>query len=447
MLSNAILSAPGLVAIFTFVCAYVLVIFEEFTELRKSKPVLLGASIIWILVGIAAANNNQSEMATHAVKELIADYGELLLFLVVAMTYVNVMQERRIFEALRVWLVQKNLTFKQLFWITGILTFFISPLLDNLTTVLIMGAVIITVGKTNHRFIALSCINLVVAANAGGVYSPFGDITSLMVWQSQALDFAQFGYLFIPAAISYLIPALGMSMYVPHIKPVYQQEKIQLQYGATIILLLFGATIITAICFQVFLKLPAALGMMMGLSYLKFYSYYLRINNHKMYTDDQFGSIVTFDIMKKIERIEWDTLLFFYGIMLCIGGLATFGYLHYLAKFLYQDISFGFSAAQQATPGNIFLGLLSAIVDNIPVMYAVINMQQDFSAGQWLLVTLTTGIGGSILAIGSAAGVALLGQSKGHYTFFNHLKWTPAILLGYFAGVACHLVINDKLFY
>jgi Na+/H+ antiporter NhaD/arsenite permease-like protein len=141
--------------------------------------------------------------------------------------------------------------------------------------------------------------------------------------------------------------------------------------------------------------------------------------------------------MRNIARAEWDTLLFFYGVILCVGGLAQFGYLNLISTFMYHDLG--------ATVANTLVGILSAIVDNIPVMFAVLTMNPEMSHGQWLLVTLTAGTGGSLLAIGSAAGVGLLGTARGVYTFGEHLKWMPVIALGYAASILCHLAINARL--
>ena len=126
---------------------------------------------------------------------------------------------------------------------------------------------------------------------------------------------------------------------------------------------------------------------------------------------------------RKISRAEWDTLLFFFGVILSVGGLGFIGYLSLMSEILYEGMG--------PTIANAIVGVLSAIVDNIPVMFAVITMRPEMSIDQWLLVTLTTGVGGSLLSIGSAAGVALMGQARGYYTFFGHLKWTPVIFLGF----------------
>ena len=139
-------------------------------------------------------------------------------------------------------------------------------------------------------------------------------------------------------------------------------------------------------------------------------------------------------IFTKIALAEWDTLFFFYGVILAVGGFGFIGYLSMASGFMYGELG--------ATNANILVGVLSAIVDNIPVMFAVLTMNPDMSQVQWLLVTLTAGVGGSMLSIGSAAGVALMGQARGQYTFFSHLKWTPVIALGYGASIWVHFLLN-----
>jgi len=436
----------GWLAIGIFVAAYLLVMSEEFIHLRKSKPVLLAAGAIWILVATAAQPLGMAEQAAHAVRVNLLEYTELFLFLLVAMTYVNAMEERQVFASLKCWLVRKGFSYRTLFWITGILAFFISPIADNLTTALLMSAVIMAVGSDQPKFVALSCINIVVAANSGGAFSPFGDITTLMVWQKGVVPFQDFLHIFIPSVISYIVPASCLYFAVPQGAPPAQQQAVHLAYGAKMVIILFLLTIVTAVSFHNFLHLPPTIGMMMGLSYLQFYGFYLKKNYYTLARPHSLGEIVPFDIFNKIQRLEWDTLLFFYGVILCVGGLATFGYLGMLSEFLYGDWGHGLPLSHLQTPANIMIGILSAIIDNIPIMFAVLTMNPTMSEGQWLLVTLTAGIGGSILSIGSAAGVALMGQARGYYTFFNHLKWSWAIILGYGLAIYAHLLLNHHLF-
>ncbi len=436
----------GFTALVIFVLAYVLVMAEEFTHLRKSKPVIIAAGLIWAIIGWIYVQNGTPHEAEHAVRHNLLEYAELMLFLLVAMSYINAMEERRVFDALRAWLVRSGFGFRSLFWITGTLAFFISPVADNLTTALLMCAVVLAVGGDNSRFVTLACINIVVGANAGGAFSPFGDITTLMVWQKGIVDFWTFFALFIPSAVNYLVPAAIMHFAVPNVKPDVSGEPVLMKRGARRIIVLFLLTIATAVSFHNFLHLPPVIGMLTGLGYLQLFGFYLKKTVAKDMSgrsdnaehDDQLGSPVAFDVFSNVARAEWDTLLFFYGVVLCVGGLGFIGYLGMASELMYTGWG--------ATNANIAVGILSAIVDNIPVMFAVLTMNPDMSTGQWLLVTLTAGVGGSLLSIGSAAGVALMGQARGKYTFFGHLKWAPAIALGYIASIAVHMMVNSRYF-
>ena len=426
-------SWPGYFSLAIFLIAYVFVIFEESTQMRKSKPVLLAAGLIWALIGMAYTAAGHPETARLAAEHTIYEYGELFLFLLVAITFVNTLEERRVFDVLRARLTDKGYSYRQLFWLTGIAAFFLSGVLDNLTTALIMGAVVLAIGAGNMAFIATACVSIVVAANAGGAFSPFGDITTLMVWQKGKLGFFGFFALFVPSLINWLVPAAIMHFGIPNSRPVPVVQSVRLKPGAVGVIVLFALTIATAVSFKNFLGLQPALGMMLGLGYLQMWSYFLQQKGRRAENTD-----MVLNSFQEIARVEWDTLLFFFGIIFAVGGLGVLGYLTLVNDFLY--VQWG------ATAANITIGVLSAIVDNIPLMFAVLTMDPQMSTGQWLLITLTAGVGGSLLSIGSAAGVALMGLAHGKYTFSSHLKWTWAILLGYLASIFAHLLINAGQF-
>ena len=442
----------GYAAIAIFVIAYAAVMLEEYLKLHKSKPVLLAAGLIWALIGWVYQQYGQSELVEHAIEHNLLEYAELLLFLLVAMTYINAMDERGVFDGLQSWMLKKGFNFRTLFWVTGFLAFFISPVADNLTTGLLMCAVVMKLGGDNKRFVNLSCINIVVAANAGGAFSPFGDITTLMVWQAGNVEFSQFFDLFIPAAVNYLVPAIIMSMFLPKQKPASVSIATEVKRGGLVIVALFIFTILTSVTFHSLFDFPPVIGMMLGLAYLQFFGFYLRVTFNRavekrkakaeLERDEQMlqkmGSFVPFDVFQRIARAEWDTLLFFYGVVMCVGGLSLLGYLSMASEVMYSQWN--------PITANVIIGILSSIVDNIPVMYAVLTMDPVMSTGNWLLVTLTAGVGGSLLSIGSAAGVALMGATKGLYTFGSHLKWTPVILCGYAASVVVHVMLNHALF-
>jgi Na+/H+ antiporter NhaD/arsenite permease-like protein len=481
----------GIVAILVFVIAYGLVIGEEVLHLRKSKPVIIAAGIIWALIGIAFALHGDTTTAGEAIRHNLLEFGELMLFLLAAMTFINTLEERNVFSALRAWLVSSGFSLHTIFWLTGLLAFFISPVADNLTTALLMAAVVMAVARDNQQFVILGCINIVVAANAGGAFSPFGDITTLMVWQKGIVQFSEFFALFLPSAVNWLVPAVFMSMALRKGMPAAVTETVEVKQGGFVVIGLFAFTIVLAVCSHNFLHLPPVLGMMTGLGLLKVYGYFLkrswrapegpegpeemglqsefsaklqriRANSGRGYRGRRFAyrsvgaAAVTadalavpaapqssngaaraeagpFDIFDQLRRAEWDTLMFFYGVILCVGGLGTLGYLAMISEAMYVGLG--------PTWANVLVGVLSAVVDNIPVMFAVLTMMPDMPLDQWLLVTLTAGVGGSMLSIGSAAGVALMGQARGVYTFFAHLRWTWAIALGYVASIVTHLAL------
>ena len=423
-------SYVGYISIFIFVLAYAFVMAEEFTHLRKSKPVIISAALIWGVIAYyySVHFKGSQEEVEIALEHNILEFAELFLFLLAAMTYINALEERNVFNFIRFKLVSTGFNFKQLFILTGIITFFLSPIADNLTTALVMCSVLLACGKGNAKFLSIGCINIVVAANAGGAFSPFGDITTLMVWQAGIVDFLTFFKLFIPSVVNYLIPASIMYFFIPNGMPNVSSETIVMKRGAKVIIFLGLFTIFSAVNFHNILHLPPMLGMMFGLGLLGLYSFYLKITYNEQLED------VKFDFLRKVSKAEWDTLFFFFGVILSVGGLGFIGYLSLISEYLYVGLG--------ATYANFIVGILSAIVDNIPVMFAVITMNPSMSTEQWLLVTLTTGVGGSLLSIGSAAGVALMGQARGYYTFFGHMKWTPVIFLGYIASIYVHMLLS-----
>ena len=410
-----------------FLLSYLLVMAEEKTHLPKSKPVMLGAGIIWAVIAYAAPEYGVThEQLEKAILHDLDEYGSLLLFLFAAMTYIAAYEKGHVFAVLRAWLVGKGLSYRALFWATGTIAFFLSAIADNLTTSLVMGAVILALGSENPRFVAIGMVNVVSAANAGGAFSPFGDITTLMVWQSGQVEFFEFFALFLPSVATFVVPAIIMSFFVPAGAPPPLTEQVRMVRGARRAIALGILTIALAVSFEQFLGLPPFMGMMTGLSLGMFLSYYLRMTRREGEPD--------YNVFETIKAVEWDTLLFFFGVIFSVGGLAFIGYLELASSAIYGGLG--------ASGANIMLGAVSAIFDNIPVMFSILSMNPEMDHFQWLLVTLTCGVGGTLLSIGSAAGVALMGTSKGQYTFMSHLRWTPVLALGYAAGIGTHFLVN-----
>lgn len=443
-------SWAGPVILIIFGLAYAFVFAEEKLRLRKSKPVMVAAGLIWIVVAVAFHQMGRAGEVAGILRQVLVEYAELLLFLLSAMSFVNAMVERNVFEALRVKLMASHLSVRGIYWITGVCAFFLSPVADNLTTALVMGTVVLSTLRQNNKAVAGALVNVVVAANAGGAFSPFGDITTLMVWQKGTVEFAQFFALFVPALVNWLVPAALISLALPKEPSEVLYDRAEVYKGGFVITGLFLVTIGATVTLDHLLHLPPFLGMMMGLGVLNLYGYFLNGTESRnlakapmaaaasLTPDEKWPLRKPFDIFGILEKVEWDTLLFFYGVMLCVGGVGAIGYLEDLSRFLYAGLG--------PTATNVFFGFLSAIAGNVPLTFAVLTMNPPMDLGQWLLVTLTVAIGGSLLATGSAAGVALMGIGKGVYTFTAHLKWSWAILLGFAAGIAAHMVVNQNLF-
>lgn len=421
-MQNLTSSWAGYLSLALFIFAYLLVIVEERLHLKKSKPVLLAGCLMWAFVAFYESVNGGGHIEEQ-VKHMIGEIAEIFFFILVVMTYINTLQERLVFAALRTWLVKKGFGFRSLFWITGVITFFLSAVADNLTSALLMATVVDAVAGGNRRFVVPAFINIVVAANAGGAWSPFGDITTLMVWTAGKVETARFLTLFPPSLINWFVPAMIMFFSIPKGLPEADEEIIKMKKGARRIIFLGFLTIAIAVLFHHMLHLPPFLGMMTGLGLLMFMGYALQRNDRAYNVTPE----EEFNIFRRVERAEFDTLFFFFGIITAVGALQYIGYLAKINLFLYDGLG--------NTYANIIIGLVSAVIDNIPVIYAVLQMNPPMDVSQWLLITLTAGTGGSLLSIGSAAGVAVMGVRRDTYTFSAHLKWTPAVALGYFASI------------
>lgn len=445
----------GYFAVAITVLAYAIAMTEDLHQMSKAKPMVLGSAIIWFAIFIyySMLYGTAKNVAVIFQSNLTA-YAELFLFITVSMTFLNSMTERGIFDALRIVLVNRQYSYRQLFWITGVLAFLLSTVISSLTVGLLMGYIILEIGKNQPKFVGLAGLNAVVAANAGGTMSPLGGISTFFVWQQNMLHFVEFFTLTVPCIVNFLIPAAIMHFSVIKETPVFSKETPVLKRGSKRIIFIFILTFSITILSNVFFDMPAIAGMIFGLGILQFFAYYLTKSENKSerishfltehekqsYIESQKG----FDVFKCIAGVDWDTLLFFYGAMMIVGALSFLGYLDAMAHYLFTEIS--------PTLANIMIGLTSSSIDNGTLMFAVLNMHPPFPTGQWLLLTLTLGVGGSLLAIGSAPALHVLGLMKGRlpegegYTFTLHLRWMPVILLGFFASILTLFFINGARF-
>ena len=409
----------GYLNLIIFVLGYYFIAAEEKFRINKAKPALLIGTLMFMLLGIYFTLNHLDPTPLHhEMEKLILEISEIFFFLFVAMTYIETLIERKVFDVLKYRLVSRGYSYKKLFWITGALAFWISPVADNLTTALILSTVLFTIDKTKTQFLVPGAINIVVAANAGGAWSPFGDITTLMAWTAGKGHFVDFLYLFVPAFAGWLLTAWLLSFFVPKGEPHFDASlpKEELKPGAKVVIWLGVFTIFIAVMGHQFFHFPAMWGMMFGLALLKMYSFFHKRKNKHDH----------FDVYVNMKNVENDTLLFFFGILSAVGALHFMGYLEYIVK-LYDIIG--------PTAGNIGVGFISAIIDNVPVMSAILKADPPMGTDQWLLVTLTAGIGGSLISFGSAAGVGVMGRLRGIYTFGSHMKYAWTVLAGYILSI------------
>jgi len=414
----------GYTSILLFVIAYLMISFEEKIEINKAKPALLAGSLIYVLIAwhyvyygldIAPLNENMHHM--------IVEIASIYFFLFVAMTFIDSLIERGVFEALKLKLLQKGYNYHQLFWITGFIAFFLSPVADNLTTALVLSTVLLTLEHHNRQFLILGAINIVVAANAGGAWSPFGDITTLMVWTAGKGAFSEFLFLFPSSFIGWIVTAYLLSKYLPNGSPSDKNntgackipEEATIKKGGIGIAILGITTIILSVTVHQVFHLPAFWGMMLGLALFGFYSSYLK----KKYKERIW-------LYRRMAEVENDTLLFFFGLLAAVSGLSYIGYIAIAAN-IYNTVDPFWV--------NVMIGVVSAIIDNVPLMFAVLKANPVMDTTQWMLVTLTAGIGGSLISFGSAAGVGVMGKLRGIYTVGTHMKYAWTVALGYMISI------------
>ena len=418
---NMTQSLYGWIVFGIFILGYFFIAAEEKYHINKSKPALFIGTFMFVLIGAYYSFNGYNVDVLHTeMGHLILEIAEIFFFLFVAMTFIETMIERNVFEVLKHKLVSKGYSYKKLFWLTGLLAFFISPVADNLTTALILSTVLFTIDKKKTEFLVPGAINIVVAANAGGAWSPFGDITTLMAWTAQKGEFVDFLFLFPAAFLGWGFTAWLLSMFVPKGMPHFDAltEVIpRIKEGGMAVVYIGILTITISVLMHIFMHFPAMWGMMFGLAILKMYTYFQK----RKPTQDQIN------IYASMAKVENDTLLFFFGILSAVGALHFMGFLEYVHN-MYGLI--GISNA------NIGVGFISAIIDNVPVMSAILKANPSMGADEWMLVTLTAGIGGSLISFGSAAGVGVMGKMKGIYTFSSHLKYAWTILAGYALSIA-----------
>ena len=419
-----------------FAFCYAMITFEHKSHIDKSGLALLAGSGLWIIVALFAEDRSGlSAEILHESQEIFS----IVVFLLAAMTIVETLLHYGLFDWIEQKISEKKLSSAQLFWILGLLTFFLSAVLDNLTTTLIM----IQVGRKIYRhkeayliFIAA----VVIAANAGGAFSPLGDVTTIILWLAgkfSATEVIKDG--FLPSLAVFVIPHYLLSRKIKTVEAAQDAHKIKksdiVRPNWPIIVVGLGSFTLP-IAMSV-LGLPPFLGLLTGLSILWIASDYLSRGEHH-------EGVTSTRIINLIQKTDIATLKFFIGILLAVGALGHLGVLAKLSTALFG----GSAELSSIFIGSSVLGVLSAILDNVPLVAAAIDVfPPGVDAAEWVLLAITAGTGGSLLIIGSAAGVAAMGQVP-ELTFVKYLKLStfPA-LLGFIAGAVVWLIQYQFLYH
>jgi Na+/H+ antiporter NhaD/arsenite permease-like protein len=409
-----------------FLAAFLAIALEHITKVNKSWVALFAGSLMWGIVAFGKSQDSMHEAISHSAAEIF----ELIIFLMGAMTIVEMLGHFRFFTWLEIKLQSYNISNTRLFWIIGLVTFFASAVLDNLTTTLVMIHIgkHLSFRKENFNYFV---INTVIASNAGGAMSPVGDVTTIMIWL--AGKFTAWQVLiggFLPSFAGWVIPQYIITRRLKKVEreQVLYEYQMPLQWG---IILLGFSTFGLAVLVN-FLHLPPFFGILFGLGII---AIVIDIKLRRGSLQKRANQIVNI-----IKKIDMDTMYFFVGILLAIGALQFQGILDTMAKVIFGGNPG--SNPMAIISGHISLGLLSAVFDNVPLTAAVLQMlPEHIDYSYWVLLAITAGMGGSITVIGSAAGVAAMGQVK-ELTFVEYMKKgsIPA-LLGYIGAVLIWILL------
>lgn len=417
-----------LISVVIFILGYFAIAFEHPLKINKTASALVTGVLVWVVYALVKGPQELEVLSHH-----LGSTSEILFFLLGAMTLVELVDAHHGFHFVS-RLIKTNQTAK-LMWIVGFITFFLSAILDNLTTAIVMVTLLrklVSDKSTRMYFVGV----VVIAANAGGAWSPIGDVTTTMLWIGGQISASGIiRTLFIPALISLIVPLAVAAFWVRGRKlgSFYQQVELSSEedrHGK--IMLAAGITSLLGVpVFKTLTHLPPYMGILLALGVVWILSEYL-------HADKDEAAKKPFTVGHALTKIDTSSVLFFLGILLAIGALESFGYLTQLAVVLEQ------------TFGNQYvivslIGLASSVVDNVPLVAATMGMYSlaDFPMdhAMWEFLAFCAGTGGSILIIGSAAGVAVMGMEQIEFGWYAK-KIGVLALLGYAAGALTYILLH-----
>ncbi|ERI62117.1 citrate transporter [Capnocytophaga sp. oral taxon 863 str. F0517] len=429
-----------------FFIGYLFITVEHQVKIDKTISALGMAVICWTILKTADlpvfkiqdglvpladqyAGGNQEAIDTLLLHHL-GEVAEILFFLIGAMTIVEIIDMHRGFEIIKKMV--KTRRKKKLLWVLGIVAFFLSALIDNLTTIIIMITILRKLVPFREERIWYASL-LIIAANAGGAWSPIGDVTTTMLWMANKVTAMRLiDYVVLPAVLCFLVP-FAIASVMPIFKgklDMPRMDKTEAYKSSTPILIIGVLAIIFVPVFKSIFHLPPYLGMLFSLATVWFFSELLKPN-----TELVEGDKPSFSVHSALGRIEHSSILFFLGILLAVASLEVMGTLFNFAGTLSHVIP-------NENIVVMILGFASAVIDNVPLVAAAIGMfQEPLDAAVWHFIAFSAGTGGSLLIIGSAAGVAAMGMEKiDFFWYVKHISWLA--LIGFLAGSGALIAVE-----
>jgi Na+/H+ antiporter NhaD/arsenite permease-like protein len=421
-----------------FIIGYALITLEHRYHLHKAITAAALGAVLWLIIAL-----KEGEAVKEATEKTGAEIFALVFFLMAAMTLVEILVHYRFFDWIRTRLLGLGLNDYQQLWVIGGISFFLSAVIDNLTATLVMLAIAGRFFRGSNMLVAAATI--VIAANAGGAWSPIGDVTTIMLWLAEKYGAADIiAWTFVPSVTLFLVSTWMLARGIRGDTHDLVEESVVLSGSEKVIIACSLGTFPLPLVFSQ-IGLEPYFGLIFGLGIVGMLISAFRLAaarslglsdlsedalNHG--AGESQKTHLTSDIEKKLSRIDIASLLFFAGILLSVGALDHLGVLDAISEQLLGDQP----SLVRFVTGNTSLGALSAIVDNIPLTAAAIGILNTTDPAIWTLLALTVGTGGSMLVIGSAAGVVAMGRVK-ELTFFGYMRLaTLPAAVGYLAAVA-----------
>lgn len=399
-----------ILALLGFIC----IIAEDYIGIDKAKATLFFGTLAWVLYFISPPGGLGEEQLMESLNENLLEIATLWLFLMAAMTFVAYVSSKGVIDAISYKVMPKHMSQRQLMLMVGVFAFFFSSMADNITATLICITVLMSLNLGTDKLIRYVVLS-VFAVNSGGAALITGDVTTLMIFLAGKVKITDLILLSVPALSAVIILAIMLSLNLKG-EVVLEKKKIPLRTGDKVVAGLFLLTILGTIGANIAFGIPPVLSFLFGLATM-----FMVV--HVMNKDEP--------VLEYIRKIEFDTLLFFLGVLLLVGILKE---LHILEHFpnLYNNVP--------TLAANYLMGLFSALIDNVPLTAALLKSGIDMDTGDWLTLTYSVGVGGSLLAIGSAAGVVAMSKVPG-LTFVAYLRYSLYLLIAYSIGfVGVHFV-------